>query len=76
MDLGVILTAAGAVSAVALYVIRAEMRGDVSRLDGRINTHEAACEQRQKKLDERHEHISQGMERIEANISALVDKLL
>lgn len=42
--LGVISTAIGGVSTIGgfvLYVIRAELKGDVTRLDGRINVNEA-----------------------------------
>lgn len=44
MDVAAIGTAvatASGVAAIGLYVIRAEVRGDVTRLDGRINTTEA-----------------------------------
>lgn len=58
------LGSASVISAGLLYVIRAEVRkdreqhaADVARLDGRINTHEAGCTQRQKTLDERNESI-------------------
>lgn len=37
----------GLVVAGVLYVIRAEIKGDVTRIDGRINTHEKGCEVRQ-----------------------------
>lgn len=78
MDIHAIGAGAGIVAVVGgvvLYVIRAEMRGDVYRLDGRIDTHEKACEERQKKLDERHQAISKHLENIDANVRTLVDKL-
>jgi hypothetical protein len=82
MELQVIayaITAFSAVSALALYVIRTEMRGDVTRLDGRINSHEASCTQRQRQLDERHAEAN--AHRAETNvrlgsIDAKLDRLL
>lgn len=67
MDAGVVavgISIAGGVATIGLYVIRSEMKGDVIRLDGRINAHEDACEQRQEKLDERHVVITRTLEAI------------
>lgn len=68
MELGAIVGIAGAVGGFALYVIRAEMRGDVTRLDGRINTHEKGCEVRQTALADKLDHM-------DAKLDHVADKL-
>lgn len=70
--IGVAIGAATALSSVVLYVVRSENAKDVSRLDGRMNAHEAACSERQKKLDERHEQQTNHL----ASIDAKLDRLL
>lgn len=37
--IGIGIAMGGAVAGVGLYVIRAEMRGDITRLDGRMDLH-------------------------------------
>lgn len=64
---------AGVIVAAAVPVLTAGVW--LLRLEGRINTHEAACDQRQKKLDERHEHITQGITRIDSKLDSLMDRL-
>lgn len=44
----------GLTGALLLYIIRGEMRGDVTRLDGRLNGHEKECAEFRKRIDERH----------------------
>ena len=41
------------------------------RLEGRVNTHEKGCEERQKRLDERHAHISKTLDAIDAKLDRL-----
>jgi hypothetical protein len=77
--IGAALTGSSVVGAVLLYVIRKEVGGDVTRLDGRINAHEAGCNQRQAKLDERHEVIQGRLEAIDhrsERMDAKLDRLL
>lgn len=49
---GAAVTVSSAVGAFGLYVIRSEIKGEVTRVDGRINTHEAGCAVRQQALAE------------------------
>lgn len=53
-----------AFGALGLYVIRAELRGDVTRIDGRINTHEAICGERYKTLVEKQDDINKKLDRL------------
>ena len=43
------------------------------RLEGRVNTHEKACEERQKRLDERHTVISEQLQHIVTKLDRLVE---
>lgn len=69
---GVAVTASSGVGAVALYVIRSEIKGEVTRVDGRINTHEAGCDVRQRALAETLTEIKQQGHRLEDKIDRLV----
>lgn len=64
-----------AVGALGLYVVRAELRGDVNRLDGRINAHERQCGERQKNLDERHAMLTGMLERMDQKLDTLMERL-
>ncbi len=44
------------------------------RLEGRLNTHEASCEQRQKNLDERHAVITKTLESIDGKLDYLMEQ--
>jgi len=75
VDAGVIgaaISASVVVGGAVLYVIRSEQAKEVARLDGRMNTHEAGCDQRQKKLDERYETQTKHL----ASIDDKLDRLL
>jgi Na+/alanine symporter len=70
---------AGVIGGFALYVIRGELKSEVTRVDGRINAHEAGCSQRQAKLDERHASIQGRLEAIDhrsERMDAKLDRLL
>lgn len=71
--IGVSIAAATGVSGVVLYVVRAENGKTTARLDGRINTHEAGCEQRQKRIDSRLESIDHKTDRIDEKLDRLVE---
>lgn len=60
--LGIVISGAVAVGGFAMYVIRSEMRGDITRLDGRINVNEAL----QKELKDDVQYIR---ERIDAALN-------
>lgn len=62
--IGSIVGIGSVIGGLVLYVVRSELRGEVTRLDGRINTHEKGCEQRQQKLDERHTAITSILEEL------------
>jgi hypothetical protein len=72
MDLSVIIAGAGLVGGVALYVIRAEMRGDVTRLDGRLNAHEEGCTIRQKSLERTLASIDKKLDRHDEKLDRLM----
>lgn len=77
--IGVSIAAATAASTVLLYVVRAEINGTSQRLDGRIDTHESGCSQRQEKLDERHKNIEHRLDSIDRRGEAIdlkLDRLL
>lgn len=60
------------------YVIRAETRSDVDRLDGRINTHEEGCTERQKNIVAEFTHVRGDIARIEArgvSIESKIDRI-
>ena len=44
------------------------------RLEGRQNSHERACEQRQKNLDERHATITATMTRMDGKLDRLLEE--
>lgn len=44
------------------------------RLEGRQNSHERSCEQRQKNLDERHATISKTLERMDAKLDHILEE--
>lgn len=70
--IGVAIAGSSAVGAALLYVVRSELRGDVTRIDGRINTHERGCTERQKNLDERHEAITDTLKSIDHKLDKLM----
>lgn len=75
MELGEVAAMAGilgAVGGVALYIVRGELRGDVTRLDGRINSHERECAERQKRLDERHVESNKKLDHIVEKLDQLM----
>lgn len=79
MDMSGLALLATAVGAFALYIIRTEVRGDVTRLDGRINTHEKECAERQRKLDERHRTLTAAIGDVHRDVEkvdAKLDRLL
>lgn len=43
------------------------------RLEGRINTHERGCEERQKLLDERHAQIQKSLEDLHTKFDRLIE---
>lgn len=71
--LGLGITGGGAVCGLILYAIRSEMRGDVTRLDGRINTHEAGCTERQRALTAVLHSIDSKINRFEEKLDRLVE---
>jgi uncharacterized protein YdaT len=83
--LGIIGTSVGLASFIsggALYVIRAEiskdraaMETELARTNGRIDTHEASCTERQRKLDERHEAIQNRLASIDHRSELMDGKL-
>ncbi len=58
----------GIVISGVLYMIRSELKGDVTRIDGRINTHEKGCEVRQG-------YIAGEITSLNANVRRMEDKL-
>lgn len=72
MDMQGAAAVAAIIGAVALYLIRVEMRGDITRLDGRINTHEKGCEERQKRIDGRLASIDRNTERMDKKLDQLM----
>jgi len=44
------------------------------RLEGRVNTHEAECRLRQKRLDERHDEMSAELRAINTKLDWLVER--
>lgn len=72
-SISVALTGAGVLSGLVLYVIRAEQQKDVSRLDGRLNQHEAECEQRQKNADERHDRTTEMLAHMDGKLDRLIE---
>lgn len=72
MEIGAVVGVLGGVGALALYVIRGEIKGEVARVDGRINTHEAECEQRNKNADERHVAMTKTLDDISKDVKALL----
>ena len=74
MELAAIVGIGSAVGAVVMYVIRAEMRGDVTRLDGRLNTHEAGCTQRQLALDTRLDSMDKKLDRQDEKLDRLMER--
>lgn len=44
------------------------------RLEGRVNTHEAECDQRQKRYDERHRSLSDKLDHMDAKLDRLVER--
>lgn len=43
------------------------------RLEGRVNTHEAECAQRQARMDERHAETNKKLDAIDAKLDRLVE---
>lgn len=43
------------------------------RLEGRVNTHEAECAQRQQRMDERHVETNKKLDAIDAKLDRLVE---
>lgn len=43
------------------------------RLEGRVNTHERGCEERQKSLDERHDAMSKKLDHIDQKLDRLIE---
>ncbi len=83
---GLTLSGAALVGGAVLYVIQAEIRKDrtemeekVAGLLGRINTHEAGCTERQRRLDERRSVIQERLTAIDhrsEGMDAKLDRLL
>lgn len=42
------------------------------RLEGRVNSHEKSCEERQKRLDERHKNIEHHLASIDRKLDRLI----
>jgi len=45
------------------------------RLEGRVNTHEKSCEERQKRLDERHQAIGESLETLNAKMDRVIERV-
>lgn len=43
------------------------------RLEGRVNAHEASCEERQKKLDERYREANRRLDSIDGKLDRLLE---
>lgn len=69
MDIPVAQVAAVAAPAVAVIVW-------LVRLEGRQNTHEKECEQRNKNADERHDAVTLHLSNMDSKLDRLVDRLL
>ena len=61
----------GVISAMAVPVILAGVW--LIRLEGRLNTHERGCEERQKRLDERHARIEKSLDELHTKFDRLID---
>lgn len=71
MDVQVVASAAGlgtCVVGVLLYIVRAQTVEDITRLDGRIDTHEAVCAADKKHGDEWRRDIKEQLSRIEQKL--------
>lgn len=66
MDAGVIVTGITAGLGGIIWLVR---------LEGRVNAHEAACLERQKRLDERHGEISDRLGKIDDKLDQIVERL-
>lgn len=44
------------------------------RLEGRVNSHEQKCDERQKRMDERHEQMTDMLQEIRADVKALTGR--
>lgn len=78
MEMAIVSVLVGGVTALsglAIYVVRSEVQKDVSRLDGRINTHERGCEERQKNLNERHAEMTKKLDAIDEKVDRLVARI-
>lgn len=80
--LGAAVGVSAVIGGAVLYVIRSEvgtriseMKGEVTRVDGRINTHEAGCEVRQRALAETLIEIKAQGHRLEDKIDRMVGSL-
>lgn len=73
MDVQVVASAAGlgtCVVGVLLYIVRAQTVEDITRLDGRIDTHEAVCASEKKHADQWRQDIKDQLSRIEDKLDA------
>lgn len=61
------------IGGLVLYVIRGELRGDVTRLDGRINTHERGCEEFRKRIDSSLDSIDKKQDHMDSKLDRLIE---
>lgn len=78
-SVGAAIASTSLIGGALLYVIRSEikgevsqMKGEVARVDGRINTHEAGCEVRQRALAETLAEIKASGHRLEDKMDRMV----
>ena len=53
---------------------RSDMRGQIARLDGRIDAHERGSQERQLALNERHDTSVRSIERLEAKLDRALER--
>lgn len=64
MDVGVAVSVAGMALLGLVWLVR---------LEGRVNSHEASCDQRQMRLDERHTRMERQLESINAKLDRVIE---